>query len=84
MNTVTHTHKPKTERNLTSQMEVGEAAIIKKCSTYPEYVGKIIVKSYNDYVLLEDFGTSWDGEPDFPVEILPKGTKIYLTLEKGV
>lgn len=64
-------------------MEIGDIAYIEEAGYEPEVVGEYIMKTYSEFVLLTNPQTTWDSKVSFngyKVRILPKGTKITLTI----
>ena len=68
----------------TSEMKIGDVATIlftDPTTNRPQaYGGNTILKDYAGYVSLNDPSSTWDSEPNFAVEILPRGTQITLTV----
>lgn len=70
-----------------SEMQIGDIAIVRRFSIYPEHIGALVLRTYDQLVVLDDPNVTWDmisiTERNFLmyVEILPPGTKITLEVE---
>lgn len=63
-------------------MKSGEIGIIEDLGSY--YHGKLVLRTYNALVSLEDPERTWtvnSTQPAFLIQMLPKGTEVLLTAE---
>lgn len=71
-----------TKTGSSSSMNIGDVAIIlqNEQEASEEYVGHIILKTYNKLISLSNPEYTWSIPTNFLVEVLPKGTVIKLTV----
>jgi len=66
-----------------SKMEIGQVGILMTDVHYPQrYNGAVILRTYEGFIDLRDPSCTWRsmGVGVYMVKLLPKGTKITLTL----